>query len=100
MTDAEFIGEVEKILNFIVETVERHDPDGEIDIDLNGDILNLTTNFGVFVINKQSATKEIWLSSPISGPYHFAQKGSLWSSKAGDEFYEILSRDLQIKFER
>jgi CyaY protein len=100
MTDAEFALEIEKILNHIAETVEMHDPEGEIDIDLNGDILNLTTGFGVFVINKQSAVKEIWLSSPVSGPYHFTLKDEVWRSKAGDEFYEILSRDLKIKFEK
>lgn len=99
MTDAEFAREVEKILNYIAETVEEHDPEGEIDIDFNGDILNLTTNFGVFVINKQSAAKEIWLSSPVSGPYHFALKDGLWLSKIGGELYEILSKDLKIKFE-
>lgn len=99
MNDKEFAQEVAKIVNFIATTIEEKDIHGNIDVDLNGDILNITTKAGVFVINRQPFVKEIWLSSPVSGPYHFAYNGKKWCSKAGDELFSVLSKDLQIEIE-
>lgn len=100
MMDAEFVLESEKIIDKIAETIEDADPGGIIDVDLNGGILTLGTEHGVFVINKQSAAKEIWLSSPISGPYHFAPKGERWISRSGAELFEVLTEELQISMEK
>ncbi|MDP4708819.1 MAG: iron donor protein CyaY [Rickettsiaceae bacterium] len=96
----DFAQEVEKIIYKIAETIEDSDPEGTIDVDLNDGILTLVTDRGTFVINKQSAAKEIWLSSPISGPYHFAFKEAKWSSRTGVELFEVLTTELQIKIER
>ena len=98
MEDSEFAKEVEEILNYIAEVVEANDPESEFEIDIRDGILHLITTCGVFVINKQSAVKEIWLSSPLSGPYHFAKKDSSWCSRNGAQLYEILSKELNINF--
>ncbi|MEM6339086.1 MAG: iron donor protein CyaY [Pseudomonadota bacterium] len=100
MQDSEFAVKVGMILDSIVQDIEDQDPEGEIDIDLNDGILTLITDKGTFVINKQSAAKEIWLSSPISGPYHFACISDLWKSRNGSELFEILTNELNIKFSR
>ena len=97
MIDIEFSQKVEKIIYKIAETIEDADPNGEIDIDLNDGILTLITDYGTFVINKQSVAKEIWLSSPISGPYHFAFKDEMWLSRDNVELFDILTKELQIK---
>ncbi len=97
MIDIEFLQKVEKIIYKIAETIEDADPNGEIDIDLNDGILTLITNHGTFIINKQSVAKEIWLSSPISGPYHFAFKDEMWLSRDNVELFDILTKELQIK---
>lgn len=98
MKDTGFAREVEEILNHIAEVVEKNDPDSRIDIDFKTDILHLVTDEGVFVINKQSAVEEIWLSSPISGPYHFARRDGLWKSRTGIQLFEILSKELKMDF--
>jgi CyaY protein len=98
VNDSEFSIRVKNILDNIVDEIERQDPGGNIDIDLNGGILTLVTDKGVFVINKQSAVKEIWLSSPISGPYHFIYKNGIWKSRSGAELFKILTDELTIKF--
>lgn len=100
MIDAEFAERVERIIYKIAETIEDADPDGAIDVDLNGGILTLVTHYGTFVINKQSPAKEIWLSSPISGPYHFAFREEMWLSRTGVELFEILTRELKIKIKQ
>lgn len=97
MNNTTFALEVSRIINLIAQAIEEKDIDGNIDVDINGDILNITTNDGTFVINKQPYLEEIWLSSPISGPYHFAYDGKKWVSKSGNELFLVLSEDLGIK---
>lgn len=43
----------------IAEIIEAEDKDCLIDIDFQDDILTLTTNQGIFVINRHSAATEI-----------------------------------------
>lgn len=100
MNDKDFAQEVEEIIYKIAETIEDSDPEGTIDVDLKDGILMLITDAGTFVINKQSSAKEIWLSSPISGPYHFALNEEKWCSRTGVELFEVLTTELQIKIER
>lgn len=97
MNNTNFTFEVSRIINLIAQTIEEKDIDGDIDVDINGDILNMTTNDGTFVINKQLSLEEIWLSSPVSGPYHFAYNGKKWVSKSGDELFLVLSKDLGME---
>ena len=98
MQDSEFTVKVGVILDNIVQDIEDQDTECEIDIDLNDGIVKLVTNRGIFIINKQSSAKEIWLSSPISGPYHFAYLDNLWKSRNGSELFKILTNELNIKF--
>lgn len=97
MNEQDFAMEVTRIINLVASIIEKNDISGNIDVDINGDMLNIITQDGTFVINKQSSIKEIWLSSPVSGPYHFSHDGKTWKSKAGHSFFEILSNDLKIK---
>ncbi len=97
MKNSDFARGIDRIIYKIIETIENHDTEGLIDIDLNDSILTIDTNQGIFVINKQLASKEIWLSSPISGPHHFALKDNYWRSKTGAELFKVISKELQIK---
>ena len=96
MTDNEFLAMAEQILSHLAYFIEDHDPNGELEVDFNHDILTIVNSSGTFVLNKQSALKEIWLSSPISGPYHFAHRNNSWYSKSGHNLYKVLSRELKI----
>jgi iron donor protein CyaY len=86
-----------KVINDLADTIEEQDEECLIEVDLQQDILTLSTDRGIFVINKHSAAKEIWLSSPISGPHHFAYKEGKWQSRAGKELFTILSAELRKK---
>lgn len=39
---------------------------------------------GTWVISKHAPTRQIWLSSPLSGASHYAPKGARWVSTRGD----------------
>lgn len=89
-----------KTLNFIVDTIEDQDQDSNIDIDFTSDVINITTDFGVFVINKHSASREIWLSSPISGPCRFFYSDDgVWVSRKNQQLFQILQKELSINFQ-
>ncbi len=100
MRDVEFAQEAEKTLDKIADTIERFDTECMIDVDLHDGILTLDTEQGTFVINRQSAAKEIWLSSPISGPYHFFSKDHEWKSRSGDDLFAVLTKELKITIEK
>ncbi|WPY00449.1 Putative frataxin superfamily CyaY-like iron donor protein [Candidatus Trichorickettsia mobilis] len=94
----EFSNIAEQVLLFIADTIESFDSDGLIDVDFNNDMINISTDKGIFIINKHSASMQIWLASPISGPYHFSYANGKWYSHAGSELFEILTNELQIIF--
>ncbi|XVN41710.1 MAG: iron donor protein CyaY [Rickettsia endosymbiont of Argas persicus] len=96
MNNSEFSKIAETTISYIADKIEAQDQD--IDVDLQSDILNLETSNGIYVINKQSAAKEIWLSSPVSGPYHFFYEQGKWKNRAGLELMKILNNELGIDF--
>lgn len=49
---------------------------------------------GTFVINRQPPKKEIWLSSPVSGPYHFRYKDKKWIDNQGNSLFKIVSEEI------
>jgi len=91
-----------KTIEYISDKIECQDAEGIIDVDYLGDILKLLTSKGEYVINKHSAAKEIWLASPISGPYHFHDYNGKWVNKNGIELLSLLELELsqwiKVKF--
>lgn len=53
---------------------------------------------GTYVINKQTPTRQLWFSSPVSGPkrYNYDIKTKKWrDSKDGSDMYEQLTKEIQ-----
>lgn len=84
----------ENTLKKITDQIETQDKECVFDIDNEGDILSIHSSKGHYVINLQMAKSEIWLSSPISGPYHFAVVDGEWIDKGGDSLCQVLSNEL------
>ena len=97
MNNSDFLTKATQIINKITEIIENNDPHGLVDVDLNDGILTIVNDNGTYVINKQSAAQEIWLSSPVSGPYHFALINDKWSSRKGFELLKVLRQELNIE---
>jgi CyaY protein len=83
-----------QMISYISDQIEDQDAGGVIEVDYLGDILKLTTSRGEYVINKHSAAKEIWLASPISGPYHFYHYNNKWINKNSIELLSLLEEEL------
>uniref|UniRef100_A0A2K5BYP4 Frataxin, mitochondrial n=1 Tax=Aotus nancymaae TaxID=37293 RepID=A0A2K5BYP4_AOTNA len=63
-------------------------PSGVLTVKLGGDL-------GTYVINKQTPNKQIWLSSPSSGPKRYDWTGKNWVySHDGVSLHELLAAEL------
>ncbi|KAF8791909.1 Frataxin like protein [Argiope bruennichi] len=66
------------------------------DVTYSNDVLTISlNNHGVYVINKQSPNKQIWLSSPFSGPKRYDFKDGVWIYKhEGISLHQLLSDEI------
>lgn len=94
MTHDRFSELAEGVLAHIAEQVELQDKEYKIELDMLGDILSIKVPSGEYIINKHSAAREVWLASPVSGPYHFAYLDGEWRNKKGVELLSLLSEEL------
>lgn len=94
MDSLNFSHTAKQIFNDIVMQIEAHDKDSLVEIEESGDVVFIITNNGNFALNAQSVRREIWLSSPISGAYHFSRNDKSWINKDNISLYTILSDEL------
>ena len=95
LTESEFERMAERLLARLAEAIEGPEADG-VEVELQGPVLNIEVEGqgggkgGVFVVSKHAPTRQIWLSSPISGASHYAHDGQAWRSTRDEA--ELLSR--------
>lgn len=95
--DQDFSSLASQVIDKMAEDIEEQDPECLLDVDLNNNILSINSQDGTYVINIQTPAREIWLSSPVSGPYHFSFKDGAWLSSKGANMFNILSNELKVK---
>ena len=86
MNQAEFERRAAEILDSLFEQIEEQLGD-RLDVEMNGGILQIELpDGGAYVVNRHAPNREIWLSSPKSGAWHFAAGGDgAWRSTRGSE---------------
>jgi frataxin len=97
MDASQFESRADATLARLEQALEAAAGDG-LDAELVGGILTLELeDGGIYQINKHSPNREIWLSSPVSGAWHFAwhDGDGVWRSTRGAERLEdLLGREL------
>ncbi len=96
MQESEFAQLAEAVISYVAEKLELEDKEYRLEVDMLGDILSIKTAAGQYILNKHTAAREVWLASPLSGPYHFAYHGGKWVNKKGIELLSLLSEELKI----
>ena len=96
MLENQFVDLAEKTIADIAEQIELQDKEYRFEIDMLGDVLSIKTKSGEYILNKHTAAREIWLASPVSGPYHFVLDGGSWVNKAGAELRALLASELRV----
>ncbi|KAL3464113.1 hypothetical protein BJX64DRAFT_286802 [Aspergillus heterothallicus] len=73
LTDQQFHEYSEHYLNILISEIEKVQEDGsDIEAEYSAGVLNVSVpGVGTYVLNKQPPNKQIWLSSPISGPKRY-----------------------------
>jgi frataxin len=71
---------------------------GDLDVELVDGVLTVETESGgKFLVNKHGPNRQIWLSSPVSGAWHFAwsETDRGWiSTRGGERLEDLLGREL------
>ncbi|KAJ1993361.1 Mitochondrial matrix iron chaperone [Coemansia umbellata] len=101
LTDREYDEEASKSLDALLCCLEDIGDEIEMDdfdVEYSSGVLTLRLGEkGTYVINKQPPNKQIWLSSPVSGPerYDFDCKHKAWFCRHTDESLgALLSREI------
>jgi frataxin len=72
--------------------------EGGLDVELIGGILTIETDSGgKYLLNRHAPNRQIWLSSPVSGAWHFAWNADdqAWlSTRGGERLEDLLAREL------
>lgn len=72
-----------------------------VDVELHAGILTLSLQGGgQYVLNKHAPNRELWLSSPASGAWHFAWSGDDWLStrEPPAALGPLLAAELEARF--
>ncbi len=98
----QYIDEVQLVLENINDSLEELELD-IIDVNFdNSGILNFqVTDQKKFVLNIQRPNQQLWLSSPISGPFRFEfdlEKNKWLDVKNNIELYQLLKSDIDKIF--
>jgi frataxin len=80
------------------DAIEAADADG-VDVELQAGVLTIEVEgIGIFVLNKHSPLRQMWLSSPVSGASHYvhdAATGAWGSTRGGDDLASSLEAELE-----
>ncbi|CAA7625603.1 iron donor protein CyaY [Magnetospirillum sp. UT-4] len=72
-----------------------------LDADLHGAVLTITIKGGgQYVVNKNGPMKQVWLSSPVSGAWHFDYADGDWISTRAPKVTldSVLAGELEATF--
>ncbi|XP_054842960.1 frataxin, mitochondrial [Eublepharis macularius] len=88
---------LESLMDFFDDLADKHFIPEDYDVSFGTGVLTvkLGGNMGTYVINKQTPNKQIWLSSPTSGPKRYDWTGENWVySHDGVSLHELLAKEL------
>jgi len=98
MDEADFERAAERTLQHLMTALEEALGD-EAEVDLEGGILTIALDAGgTYLLNMHRPNRQIWLSSPKSGAWHFnvdpAAPGQWVATKGGPRLHDLLAREL------
>ncbi|RPB13083.1 Frataxin [Morchella conica CCBAS932] len=91
-------GTLEGILESVEAIAEKRT---DVDVEYSAGVLTITLPQGTYVINKQPPNRQIWISSPITGPNRFDWDpiNYKWiSTRDGSTLGGVLKKEIGIEF--
>ncbi len=100
ISESEFHRMADAFLESLFSQMDEQDEAGVLDIDYGDGMLTITEDeaFRQFVVSKHSVSRQIWLSSPLSGGLHFSpsKEGKNWCLPDGRCLTVVLSEELSM----
>ena len=94
MDDSAFESLADSLLDTLEETIGAH-----ADAERQGGVLTVEGDDGTWLVNKHAPTRQIWLSSPLSGARHYAfdtASGQWRDTRGGGDLLTLLSSELGL----
>ena len=94
----DYVALAEEALDNILEKAdELSDERDDVECELSSGVLTLKTPEGTWVINKQVPNRQLWLSSPVSGPCRYEHVEGTWThTRDGSSLADLLERELGL----
>ena len=100
-----------ELLTHSCEGIQQQVEQVDMDVEMAMGVLNITIpGAGTFVVNKQTPNRQLWLSSPISGPWHYGfvegDNGGTWIctrdqhelfARLSEEFSKVLAISVVLR---
>ncbi|RWR99596.1 frataxin-like protein [Dinothrombium tinctorium] len=92
---------LESLSEAFEEILEKQSKIDDFDVSLSSGVLTVNLGkYGTYVINKQTPNKQIWLSSPRSGPKRYDYVNGRWVYKRDKvSLHVLLSREMSDLFD-
>ena len=95
----DYVALADECLDTILEKAdELSDERDDVEAELSSGVLTLKiAGAGTWVINKQVPNRQLWLSSPVSGPCRYEYVDGTWThTRDGSSLSELLERELGL----
>lgn len=88
----------DRFLTDTADALEAADADGKLDVEYQDGILTITLpGKKQYVVNQHTPMRQIWLSSPVSGAFHFDYKNGEWiGTRGGENLLALLKAELKF----
>eukprot|EP00877_Chromochloris_zofingiensis_P001215 jgi/Chrzof1/11094/Cz05g23130.t1 len=100
VTEHQYHHVADEALDHLQERIEAFVEDLDIDdadVEYAQGVLTVRLGkYGTFVINKQTPNRQLWMSSPVSGPFRYDYQAGRWVySRDGRDLFHQLDEELQ-----
>jgi len=102
LSESIYINLVEATLNSLCGMIERIDEEDVLEIEQSSGMLHIELPSGKqFVINRQTPTRQIWVSSPLSGGLRFDyhEQEQHWHTQDGRRLDTLLKAEITLLLE-
>src|SRR5690242_1769660 len=95
MNESEFHSRADRLLTALAEQLEAQDKNAALEIEQEQASLSiLLPGQRTLLLSKHAPSRQLWLSSPISGGLHFSAEGPRWIESGGRELLATLTEEL------
>lgn len=97
MNDTEFHQRADTMLDQLFSLLEAADARGDLEIEYADGVITIEMpDRRTYIVNKHTASQQIWMSSPVSGGLHFRYGEGVWTIPDGRTLKEVLLDELKV----